>query len=501
MPFRARRRLAPLLSLATVLVPEVAAATKIAAVVRGAGAGSDKAAGFVSHSLRQALSEDGRYEVVDNAEPLGAVSPEVDKAFAEAKDLVVKAMGAYELLELDAAAGYLTTALQTYERNAAFVTDIKAVADTLMLLGAVYILRGEEKQGAERLAQATTVLPTIEPDPRVFNPSMRQVFQKAAEQLARRPRGALSLTSSPSYAEIYVDGIFRGVTPAVVEQLAPGRHYVRLVRDGYRSYGDLATVVAGRELAVNGTMKPAKLFDEYEAAVGDVLKEMRAAGADDDEIDDAALDPGEMLGAEHLFVAEVRLDADRVQILATQYDLKAKRRLKTATHAFTYDVRGEVFEREIGDLLRTQFGETTLARRTSPLAGGAAGQALGIGAGSCFGMSCDRFKRIALIGGAGGGAALTVIGSILYILAAGDNSEYRKMVQKDPRTATVLRSGKTKALIGDILVPLGVMIGAVGVSAYFLYQPAVAPDPQGLGVTMGFVPLQGGAAVAAGLRF
>jgi hypothetical protein len=45
--------------------------------------------------------------------------------------------------------------------------------------------------------------------------------------------GKLKITSVPSRARVYLDGKFRGETPAVVEHVAPGPHALKLEKDGY----------------------------------------------------------------------------------------------------------------------------------------------------------------------------------------------------------------------------------------------------------------------------
>ncbi len=507
MPTRARRCLELLAVAVAVAAPVEAGATKLAAVVRGAGAGSDKAAGYVSHFVRYYLAEDGRYEVIDNGDKLGGDGTEAARAFTEAADLVRKAMSSYETLDLDPAVDYLGTALKGYDKNAASLTDTRPVAEALMLLGAVHILRGEEKAGSERLTQAVAIYPAVEADPRIFNPSMRQVFQKAADQAARKPRGTINVTSSPSYAELYVDGVFRGVTPMAADQLTPGKHYVRLVRDGYKSYGNVVTVQPGREVAENGVLRPVKQLDAYEKAVAASLDELRSADPASEEMKgDGFANLETLLGVEHLFLVEVRLDAEHVKVVAGQYDLKAHRHLKTATHSFGYDVKPEIFAREISDLLRTQFGETTLARRAGS---GAADTAVALGtsaggSGGCFGMSCDRFKTVSLFG-AGGGVVLGGAGALMYVLAKRDHDSYRKAVQGSTQAKSLESSGKTKALVGDVLVGVGAAAAVLGLGAYFFYQPpagsVVGAEPPPPAVSVAAVPLEGGGAVIAGLRF
>ena len=147
---------------------------RVAVVVHGVGAGSDKAAGFVEHFVRTALEVDDRFSVVDLESALGSRRyRKAQRAFRAAEGLVEKGRTAYESLDLDLAVAHLNKALANYEEYIAYLRDTERVAEVLMLLGATHILRGEERLGAHRLSQAVTAYAEIEPAPRIFNPAMR----------------------------------------------------------------------------------------------------------------------------------------------------------------------------------------------------------------------------------------------------------------------------------------------------------------------------------------
>ncbi len=455
-----------LIATMTLLWSQDAAATRIGVVVRASGAGADRAAAFVDHYVRYFLAEDGRYEVIDANEVLGVEDQDARKALLEAAELIQKGKAAYGNMEVEAAFTSFNTALRKYERNSAYLSDVKPVADALALVGALHILLGDEKAGTERLAQALAINPAVEIDPSLFNPAMRQVYQKTADQVKRRAPGSLSITSNPSYAALYVDGVFHGITPASVERLTPGRHYVRLVREGYRSYGNVVTITSGREAAESGVLRPMKAIDSLTDAANISMDVLKNKGDTSEGLpDDSLLRFESLLGAEHLFAVEVRVDTERVRLRAAQYDLKAKRHFKTVSHFFPYDVQGDTFAKEINNLLRTQFGQTTLEKKVI-----APGE---MASTTCVTPECLRFRKRMLIGGVSGGVALGGIGTVLYILAARDHSKFADVVQESDEAKSLRSSGKTKALIGDVLIPLGVVAVVVGVGTYLFYQPSL----------------------------
>lgn len=496
------RHVSVLYAIIVAFLPTSATATKIAVVVSSAGAGSDKAAAYVAHYLHYFLSEDGRYEVIDNNDKLDAVDPDAAKAFNEAEGLVKKAMSAYETLELDPAADYLNKAVNKYEHFVPDLIDVKPIADALVLFGAVLILRGDEEQGIERIEQAITIFPKVEPDPKVFNPSMRKVFQNTVEQVNKKAQGNISITSSPGYAKLYVDGVFRGITPVTAEQLAPGRHYVRLVKDGYRSFGTIVTVKGNKVTKLNGALKPTKKFNTFDKALTVASEALRNGNNDDSSLpDDSLLKFKTLLDTEQLFAADVRLDGERVKVTAAQYDLVNQKHFKTVSHVFPYNTQSDVFEREISDLLRTQFGETTLTKKVDYGAKDDESDS-----GPCMGMSCTKFKKIALFGGIGAGVVLSGTGGLLYWMAKKNNNDYRTTAQTSSEAPSLRSSGKLKALIGDILVPLGAVAVATGVGLFFFYNPSDAPvgmsqNSLGTSLSFGVVPLIDGGAAFATMRF
>ena len=80
-----------------------------------------------------------------------------------------------------------------------------------------------------RLTMPGTVLAVVQPRP------------------ASRRGGTLRVTTEPSGARVYVDGVVRGRTPLEITDLAPGTHQLRVARDGYAEVGREVTLGAQDE--------------------------------------------------------------------------------------------------------------------------------------------------------------------------------------------------------------------------------------------------------------
>ena len=66
--------------------------------------------------------------------------------------------------------------------------------------------------------------------------------------------GTVSFASTPSGANVYVDGALKGVTPLSVPGLPVGSHTVRISKSGYDDYTGSVTVVSGQTKAVSRTL-------------------------------------------------------------------------------------------------------------------------------------------------------------------------------------------------------------------------------------------------------
>ncbi|MFA4860343.1 PEGA domain-containing protein [Methanoregula sp.] len=69
--------------------------------------------------------------------------------------------------------------------------------------------------------------------------------------------GSLNIVSTPAGADILVDNIFKGYTPAVLDGITPGQHQVLLRYTGYMDYSTTATVNSGQTTPLAISLQPA----------------------------------------------------------------------------------------------------------------------------------------------------------------------------------------------------------------------------------------------------
>jgi hypothetical protein len=66
--------------------------------------------------------------------------------------------------------------------------------------------------------------------------------------------GTLSVTSTPSGAMVFLDGIFKGITPITIPGVSSGTHQIRVHRIGYNDYLTSVTVLTGQTVPVTATL-------------------------------------------------------------------------------------------------------------------------------------------------------------------------------------------------------------------------------------------------------
>ena len=69
-------------------------------------------------------------------------------------------------------------------------------------------------------------------------------------------KGSLQISSTPSDAAIYIDGVLQGPTPKTISGLSAGSHAVRVTKTGYVDYSAPITVIGGQTLPLKLNLVP-----------------------------------------------------------------------------------------------------------------------------------------------------------------------------------------------------------------------------------------------------
>ncbi|HAF70174.1 MAG: PKD domain containing protein [Acetothermia bacterium 64_32] len=111
-------------------------------------------------------------------------------------------------------------------------------------------LLGQDPEGwrAQLEVEIQGLIP--EPTDRAFDFTSFEVVSGAPPAF-----GTLRVTTNPSLARLYIDGVFRGWTPRTVN-LVQGFHQVLIRKAGYQDYTDRVYITAGRTRTLNVNLTP-----------------------------------------------------------------------------------------------------------------------------------------------------------------------------------------------------------------------------------------------------
>jgi hypothetical protein len=68
--------------------------------------------------------------------------------------------------------------------------------------------------------------------------------------------GSVTITSSPSGAEVYLDNEYHGTTPNTINAVPAGNHTVEIRERGYKNWSQNITVTSGRTASVTPSLVP-----------------------------------------------------------------------------------------------------------------------------------------------------------------------------------------------------------------------------------------------------
>ncbi|MDD1725130.1 MAG: PEGA domain-containing protein [Methanospirillum sp.] len=81
-------------------------------------------------------------------------------------------------------------------------------------------------------------------------------FAEVRVNLSPVTNGTLEISSSPENVQVYVDEVYRGVTPVSLEDIPAGSHRVLLRLGGYQDWSSPVEVVSGTNVPVSGSLVP-----------------------------------------------------------------------------------------------------------------------------------------------------------------------------------------------------------------------------------------------------
>ncbi len=187
-------------------------------------------AAAASAHLQRLLQNDLGVDALDlTALALGESRAEQEK---KASASSAEALALLDEMKEGSALQKATEAVAAYElsdQTRAFPGLLDAIAAQVLAHSAL----GNKTQAAKELAHLFSLRPDYKLDSRRVAPALAALIEEKRAKAKGAPRVALDIRSAPVAAEVFVDGLFRGVTPLEVAELAQGNHYISLRAPGY----------------------------------------------------------------------------------------------------------------------------------------------------------------------------------------------------------------------------------------------------------------------------
>ncbi|MFH1810208.1 MAG: PEGA domain-containing protein [Pseudomonadota bacterium] len=164
---------------------------------------------------------------VDARRLLGDEPPEQD-----AQALAIEAKKAFGDFDSTTARERLRQAQDILFESPRILSERTLLADLHLLEGQIALSAGQHDEALQALARAALLEPDRTLHPGLYPPDLIESYTEAQDWLKTQAQGALVVTTWPEHAHVYVDGVFRGEAPAVIEGLPAGWHYATAAVDG-----------------------------------------------------------------------------------------------------------------------------------------------------------------------------------------------------------------------------------------------------------------------------
>lgn len=424
------------------------AAPEVVVVAAGLDLESRKVAGLLEYTAEQALSRSGRFELLRLVDALDPKAAAERQSHARAGQEAIEAgFRAYEELDTQAASTHFTKAMAEL-RKADLTRTFAAFSKAWVMRIACQYANGETRVAQAELEKLLKLDPRAVFSADFFSPDTLKHVEAARRAAIKGGTVSIEVSTSPTGAQVYLNGQFRGVSPLKLERLAAAEHLLTVTAPG-RSLLQQAARPGTNELA----LLPAEAAVAFEASLQRLLQQSKGAARDQ-----AARELGRLLGVEQVVIAlanrretgaPLQLDAVRLNVSDGRRLAAQEAQLPSGEELVASDaVFSALFAADLPVATATPVKSEVKAPK---------------GQGKLLGYSL-----------LGTGAALFIGGVLLGLQAGSANSEYRATPQVDPRSPALRNTAQTYALVADVTLISGLLAAGTGGYLTFLRAPQSA---------------------------
>ncbi len=416
--------------------------------------------GLLEHAGETAIVRANRFEllpVVDAFDPTGRKGRET--AAKQAASRVVDGQKALDDLDDPKATTAFIDALALL-RQTNLAGDFEALIRAWVLKASSLATGGEIVPARQDIEKIIALAARTEFPPQFFSPELLQ-HAETQRRIASNAKGELTVRTEPPGAAVWVDGQYRGASPALVKNIMGGRHLVTAALGGY---------ALGQEEMTPGeglvSLRPAELQSALIKAQALISKDPEGLTREQ-----AAMTLGKRVGAD-----QVLLIIGKKSLAGEQIDLTALRLDVSDGHNYAFQtavvpMNNEATVGSVLDLLLATDAQRVANRPVfhTKASGGA--------------ISGKRAAGLVLLGA---GAALVGAGVFSGLQAQSTVATYRGTTQVQSSISDGLASrGRSFAIVADVSfvlgaasLALGTIFVATGKSAAVTAEPEPTPEPE-----------------------
>ncbi|MEC9071032.1 MAG: PEGA domain-containing protein, partial [Myxococcota bacterium] len=206
--------------------------------------------GEVSFFVPQTLTEPPREEIPEVAE--------TDPVLTRADDFLWRAKERAAAGQHLQATNSFKQAVLHYQKGMDNLENFDKVVDARLGIALNFYYAGDEKEGRKALRHLVEVRPDMILDKRKVPKEALDDLEAIKSRIGGTPARPLKVVSSPPGAQVYVDGIPKGVAPLSIQGLTVGRHVLRMVMDGHESRSRAFTTSGAKKKTLKLKLPPKK---------------------------------------------------------------------------------------------------------------------------------------------------------------------------------------------------------------------------------------------------
>ena len=194
-------------------------------------------------------------------------------SYEEACGAIIRAKEHYYNFEYKEAFAQIERAVELLEGSpSAIVRYGEILRDAYIVAGIIERSeKGHDDEAFGYFKKALAIDPQYVLNEKAFPPSIVGLFEKGRAEILAKPAGSISIVSDPSAAEIYINGIQKGVTPATISNLPEGSYNVAVMTNKYKPIEELVVVEPGKTINIKKKLNWAGISKNESAAIHNIL--------------------------------------------------------------------------------------------------------------------------------------------------------------------------------------------------------------------------------------